>query len=103
LPEQCSHGSYIGVNVSIRDLKNELSAFLRRVRRGERVIVTDRGKPVAELSAATVARLSLDERLERMAEAGELRLPRPRRTARRVAPIRARGRPVAATLLEDRD
>ena len=35
--------------VGVRDLKNKLSEYLRRVRLGERVLVTDRGEVVAEL------------------------------------------------------
>jgi antitoxin (DNA-binding transcriptional repressor) of toxin-antitoxin stability system len=37
-------------SVGIRDLKNRLSEYLRRVRLGESVLVTDRGQVVAELS-----------------------------------------------------
>jgi prevent-host-death family protein len=36
--------------VGIRELKNSLSEFLRRVRSGESVLVTDRGEIVAELT-----------------------------------------------------
>jgi prevent-host-death family protein len=36
--------------VGVRELKNRLSEYLREVRRGESVLVTDRGKVVAELS-----------------------------------------------------
>ena len=36
--------------VGIRELKNNLSAYLRRVRAGESVRVTDRGEIVAELN-----------------------------------------------------
>jgi len=39
------------VEVGVRDLKNNLSRYLDRVQRGEEVIVTDRGRPVARLSA----------------------------------------------------
>lgn len=35
--------------VGIRELKNRLSEYLRAVRVGERVLVTDRGEVVAEL------------------------------------------------------
>ncbi len=35
--------------VSVRELKNRLSEYLRQVRAGERVLVTDRGQVVAEL------------------------------------------------------
>ncbi len=37
-------------SVGVRELKNRLSEFLRDVRAGERVLVTDRGEVVAELS-----------------------------------------------------
>jgi len=39
------------VEVGVRDLKNNLSRYLDRVRNGEEIIVTDRGRPVARLSA----------------------------------------------------
>jgi prevent-host-death family protein len=35
--------------VGVHDLKNKLSEYLRRVRLGESVLVTDRGEVVAEL------------------------------------------------------
>jgi prevent-host-death family protein len=43
--------------VGLRELKNRLSEYVRLVRAGERVLVTDRGQVVAELvpSTATVA------------------------------------------------
>lgn len=36
-------------SVGIRDLKNKLSEYVREVRSGEAVLVTDRGEVVAEL------------------------------------------------------
>lgn len=35
--------------VGVRELKNRLSEYLRRVDRGEVIVVTDRGRPVAEI------------------------------------------------------
>lgn len=35
--------------VGIRELKNRLSEFLRLVRAGERILVTDRGEVIAEI------------------------------------------------------
>ncbi len=35
--------------VGVRELKNRLSEYLRAVKRGERVLITDRGQVVAEL------------------------------------------------------
>lgn len=37
------------VSVGIRELKNNLSRYLRRVQAGERVLITDRGRTVAEI------------------------------------------------------
>lgn len=35
--------------VGLRELKNHLSAYIRRVRAGEAIMVTDRGQVVAEI------------------------------------------------------
>lgn len=90
------------VNVPVRELKNRLSAYLRRVKQGERLVVTERGKPVAEVSPVRAKRVSPDERLRQLAEAGEVRLATRKRVADFV-PVRVRGRAVSETLLEDRE
>ena len=87
--------------VPVRDLKNRLSEYLRRVQGGERVVVTDRGRPVAELMPVRPEALSVDERLARLEEAGELTLPRGKGLTP-VRPARLRGRPVSESLLADR-
>jgi len=89
------------MTVSVRDLKNRLSEYLRRVRAGERIVVTERGRPVAEVTAIHRNRLSPEQRLRRLADRGEITLPRGR-GLEDIEPARVRGRPVSATLLEDR-
>ena len=42
------------MEVGIRELKNGLSRFLKQVQRGETVVVTDRGRPVARIVAAGI-------------------------------------------------
>ncbi|MDQ3974407.1 MAG: type II toxin-antitoxin system prevent-host-death family antitoxin, partial [Actinomycetota bacterium] len=42
------------VEVGIRELRNALSRYLARVRRGETLLVTDRGRPVARILPARV-------------------------------------------------
>lgn len=69
------------VEVGVRDLKNNLSRYLDRVREGEVVIVTDRGKPVARLSA-------LDHSTDRLAELIAAGLVRPAKRTTRHAPKR---------------
>jgi prevent-host-death family protein len=41
-------------DVSVEELRRDLGDYLRRVDRGERVIVLDRGRPVAELRPPSV-------------------------------------------------
>ena len=53
--------------VGTRELKNRLSAYLRRVKAGETVIITERGKPVGQILPIQVDQTS---RLKKLAEAG---------------------------------
>ncbi|MGI8425091.1 MAG: type II toxin-antitoxin system Phd/YefM family antitoxin [Actinomycetota bacterium] len=43
------------IEVGVRQLKNSLSHYLRRIRSGESVLITDRGVPVAQIIPAVVA------------------------------------------------
>jgi prevent-host-death family protein len=40
--------------VGVRELKNQLSSFLDRVKAGEEITVTEHGRPIARLSAVGV-------------------------------------------------
>ena len=57
---------------TISELKNGLSAYLRRVRAGEKVLILDRDRVVARLEPV---RDTDDERLNRLQAAGLVRLP----------------------------
>ena len=62
--------------VGIRELKDRLSEYLRKVQAGEVVLVTDRGRIVAEIrepSAAPLAR-PVPAGIRRMALEGRVRL-----------------------------
>ncbi len=69
------------VEVGVRDLKNNLSRYLDRVRDGEEVIVTDRGRPIARLAA-------LDHPTDRLNELIAAGLIRPAKRRGRRAPTR---------------
>src|SRR5260370_41076366 len=62
--------------VGIRELKNSLSEYVRQVRGGEEILVTDRGEPVAELRppAPADARQSVYPGLAGLARRGILTL-----------------------------
>ena len=46
--------------VGVAELRQNLSRYLREVRRGERLVVTDRNKPVAELGPPATSGADLD-------------------------------------------
>ncbi|MFP5579550.1 MAG: type II toxin-antitoxin system Phd/YefM family antitoxin [Acidimicrobiia bacterium] len=54
-------------DVSIRDLRNHGGEVVDRAQRGERLIITRSGKPVAELSPIRRAPVPLDELRKRWA------------------------------------
>lgn len=62
-------------SVGIRELKNRLSEFVRIVQTGERVLVTDRGRVVAELSEPnSLEDASVPTGLAELARRGQLSL-----------------------------
>ncbi len=60
--------------VGLRELKNRLAEYVRQVRRGEVVLVTDRGEVVAELRppAGTGGDVTIDESVAALARRGLL-------------------------------
>ena len=61
------------ISTGIRDLKNNLSRYVRRVEAGERVVVTDRGRVVAELVPPSSGSGGGRSRLEALLAAGLVR------------------------------
>jgi prevent-host-death family protein len=51
---------YMSKSVGVAELRQNLSAYLRRVSQGERLVVTDRNRPVAELGPAPATGPDLD-------------------------------------------
>lgn len=86
--------------IGVRELKQSLSATLREVARGERVRVTLRGRPLADIvPAGTVV---VDDRLRELVASG--RVVPPARARPRRAPKLAEARRSASSLvLSERD
>jgi prevent-host-death family protein len=51
---------YMSETVGVAELRQNLSVYLRKVSKGERLIVTDRNRPVAELGPVPRAGANLD-------------------------------------------
>jgi len=79
--------------VGVRELKAHLSRYLREVRDGEVILVTDRQRVVAELRAPGgfgLIESETDRGLRRLAEGGGLRVGQPTPSdAYRDSPIKA--------------
>ena len=80
--------------VAVRELKTRLSVYLREVAAGEVVLVTDRGRVVAELRRPSAEALPspAEQALERLVAAGVLTidLPQDPSSYRRTGGWRAR-------------
>ncbi|HET7876421.1 MAG TPA: type II toxin-antitoxin system prevent-host-death family antitoxin, partial [Methylomirabilota bacterium] len=85
--------------VGIRELKNQLSRYLKRVGEGERLVVTERGRPVAVITPSSGA--VADRRVEALLRDGLARWSGGKpRGARR--PARVKGASVAEAVREGR-
>ncbi|MEW5830447.1 MAG: type II toxin-antitoxin system prevent-host-death family antitoxin [Chloroflexota bacterium] len=55
------------IRVGTRELKNKLSEYMRHVKAGQTIVVTERGKTIGQI---VPVRPSVDERLQGMIQAG---------------------------------
>jgi len=79
---------------SVAELKSRLSEFLAAVKRGEDVIVTERGRPVARLTGLAGG-AGLDARMSELVRAGLVKPPQrrlPRDFLRQAAPADPEGK-----------
>jgi len=65
---------YMSETVGVAELRQNLSVYLRRVERGERLVVTDRNRPVAELGPVS----DTGPELDRLIAEGVVSAPRRR-------------------------
>lgn len=56
--------------VGIREAKIHLSRYLKMVRKGAQIIITDRGKPVGKIIPIDAAELPLADRVKRLEDQG---------------------------------
>jgi prevent-host-death family protein len=87
--------------VGARELKTRLGTYLRRVREGRTLIVTDRGEPIAELRPVQ-ANTSVPAALLRLSSRRAVTLPI-RKSMASFKPILSRGRPLSDAVREERE
>lgn len=95
------------MTASVRQLKADLSRYLKRAAAGERIVVTSRGKPIAQVIAAvapTESEPTVAEELRRLATVRGIILPTGPKPRGSMRPIRLRkgAKPISQTVLDDR-
>lgn len=93
------------MEVSIRDMKNRLSKYLKLVRTGKEVVITDRGKPVAQLTLVKPAAENEEEVIARIKALPWVRPGKggkPKGSRKGVA-LRGKGPTAAEIVLQDRE
>lgn len=92
------------LTVGSRELKTRLGAYLQQVKEGTTIVVTERGRPVAELRPLHREASSPHARLRELqlqgVVTGQLSEPRPLIPFLR---LRSPGRPASEALSEDRE
>ncbi len=90
------------IKVGSRELKTRLGTYLRQVRKGRTLVVTDRGRPVAELKPIDVDADGELRRLDELVLLGILSRDSHSPLAQR-RPLRISGRPLSGTVVENRE
>jgi len=89
--------------VGSREFKNRLGRYLRAVRNGQTLLVTDRGQPVAKVSPPELdsdSHLTFTEVLKKLEAEGKIRLPK--RPLGKFRAVPSRGKPGSQMIMEDR-
>lgn len=101
--DPCGHNDHMASRlVGARELKVRLGTYLKRVRHGQTLIVTDRGLPVAELRPLSGARGD-EAILTGLAAQGAVTLPETVRRLRSIQPVRCVGETASRAVLDERE
>ena len=90
------------IKVGVRETKANLSKLLERIKLGDEVIITARGKPVGKLVRISKEVLSLEERVRNLEEKGWLELPQKRPDFKISSPLSLKNCNSQRFLQEDR-
>jgi prevent-host-death family protein len=88
--------------VGARELKTRLGSYLRQVREGKTLIVTDRGEPVAELRPISSQSSGEEATLEKLAALGIITHLN-KSPLSHLRPVESTGPSVADAVVEDRE
>jgi prevent-host-death family protein len=90
------------LSVGVKELKNHLSRYLGRVKQGEDLLVTERGKVIARIIREDRKKTSVVEALIPLVAEGVVTLPSQKLSRQIPEPIQLAGKPLSEIALEDR-
>lgn len=90
------------MSAGIKEVKNNLSRILGRVKSGEVVVITDRGKPVARIVKENQEDHAIREALMPLIQRGLIALPSRSILKEEICAAEVPGKPVSQIVMEDR-
>jgi len=90
------------ISAGIKEVKNNLSRLLARVKAGEEILITERGRPVARLVTENHGDKSVRAALAPLVQIGLVTLPNKNILKERIAPVVIPGKPLSEMVIEDR-
>lgn len=90
------------IKVGVKEAKNNLSRYLARVKKGEEVQITERGKPIARIIKEGTGSSSARKALLPLVDRGLVVLPSRGVNKENLSPLDAPGKPVSEMVIEDR-
>lgn len=91
------------IQIGVRQLKNDLTRYLRLAEQGQPVLVTRRDRPVVVLAKPDrISAQTEEEMVAALVAQGKLIGPVKRARFKPFKPIKVRGKPLSQTIIEDR-
>jgi prevent-host-death family protein len=90
------------ISAGIKEVKNNLSRLLARVKAGEEVLITERGSPVARIVKENQSDKSIRAALGPLVQKGMIALPSRSLRKDRVWAVEVSGKPTSEMVIEDR-
>ena len=90
------------ISAGIKEVKNNLSRLLVRVKGGEEVLITERGRPVARIVKENQGEKSIRAALGPLVQSGLISLPVRSILKDRISAVAVEGKPVSQIVIEGR-
>jgi len=90
------------ISAGIKDVKNNLSRLLARVKTGEEILITERGRPVARIVKESNGDKSIRAALGPLVQRGLVALPGRSILKNRILTVEVTGKPVSEMVIEGR-